>query len=258
MCWARQVCCHCCVAVCRGLPLRPAEPECSFYVRNGWCSFSDTCKFHHPELPDRHTAETWGSPTAAAGSDQRQEGVRPAADLSLQERGQKVHHSRPRTNVKPQQGPTYVAHPHMLQPMSPYGLAPPGMMMPYGYYHPAMSPHARMFPPVTAAMTYPMYHMRPYMSMPMAGPPVQLAQQMQQMTIYNPSSSSRSGSSSRHRPQQGYSSSSGRGGRSGHLRGGGVGDSSGARRRTAAAAAADDDEEGVSAAVDTTTARDTS
>lgn len=55
------LCCCCC---CRGLPLRPEEPDCAFYVRNGWCAFSDTCKFHHPDLPQasRRTA------TAAAAA----------------------------------------------------------------------------------------------------------------------------------------------------------------------------------------------
>jgi Zinc finger C-x8-C-x5-C-x3-H type (and similar) len=32
--------------------LRPEERECTFYVRHGWCAFSDTCKFNHPELQD--------------------------------------------------------------------------------------------------------------------------------------------------------------------------------------------------------------
>uniref|UniRef100_A0A7I4FK94 C3H1-type domain-containing protein n=1 Tax=Physcomitrium patens TaxID=3218 RepID=A0A7I4FK94_PHYPA len=32
-------------------PQRPGEPDCTFYIKTGECSFGATCKFHHP--PDR-------------------------------------------------------------------------------------------------------------------------------------------------------------------------------------------------------------
>ncbi|GBG60398.1 hypothetical protein CBR_g5575 [Chara braunii] len=31
-----------------GFPLRPGQPPCTFYVRNGDCKFGQTCKFDHP------------------------------------------------------------------------------------------------------------------------------------------------------------------------------------------------------------------
>jgi len=32
-----------------GYSLRPGEQECAFFVKTGTCSFTNTCKFHHPE-----------------------------------------------------------------------------------------------------------------------------------------------------------------------------------------------------------------
>ena len=32
-----------------GLPLRPREPVCAFYLRNRRCAYRQLCKFHHPE-----------------------------------------------------------------------------------------------------------------------------------------------------------------------------------------------------------------
>lgn len=35
----------------KGLPLRPGQPDCAFYVRTTACKFGATCRFNHPELP---------------------------------------------------------------------------------------------------------------------------------------------------------------------------------------------------------------
>ncbi|CAM8883966.1 unnamed protein product [Rhodiola kirilowii] len=32
-----------------GLPERPGEPDCPFYLKTGICKFGATCKFHHPK-----------------------------------------------------------------------------------------------------------------------------------------------------------------------------------------------------------------
>ncbi|KAJ4839989.1 hypothetical protein Tsubulata_030823 [Turnera subulata] len=40
-----------------GLPIRPGEKECPYYMRNGSCKYGSNCKFNHPD------------PTAAGGSD---------------------------------------------------------------------------------------------------------------------------------------------------------------------------------------------
>ncbi|CAN6303972.1 unnamed protein product [Urochloa humidicola] len=29
-------------------PERPGEPECSHYMKYGYCKFQNGCKFHHP------------------------------------------------------------------------------------------------------------------------------------------------------------------------------------------------------------------
>ena len=40
-----------------GYPVRPGQPDCSFYMKTGQCKFSSTCKYNHPHkglsgLPD--------------------------------------------------------------------------------------------------------------------------------------------------------------------------------------------------------------
>ncbi|KAG8069031.1 hypothetical protein GUJ93_ZPchr0005g14386 [Zizania palustris] len=40
-------------------PERPGEPECPFYMKNGFCKFGVECKFHHPKGP----TPSWWSPT---------------------------------------------------------------------------------------------------------------------------------------------------------------------------------------------------
>eukprot|EP00775_Hariotina_reticulata_P014484 gene14484-14604_t len=52
------------------------------------------------------------------------------------------------------------------------------MMMPMGYY-PTLPPGARLYPMMTSPMLHPVMHMRPVVSMAMAGPgpPVAAAQQ---------------------------------------------------------------------------------
>lgn len=231
----------------RGLPLRPSEPECSFYMRNGWCSFSETCKFHHPELPDRFqpAAAAWTSPTSAAGAKPQQRELSPSAVG-----GPNQHNSKQPYKHSKQQYGTYMGAAYM-QPLPPMHAGGPSVMVPYGYYHPAMSPDARMCTAVTAPMPYPVFHMRPFMNVPMVGPgppPYQLAQQMQDLSVAG--NSSRTGSSSsRSRGYQGANSSSnsgnsssstGRGGRSGGYRD--AGNSSGSSyssRKVAVAAAAE-------------------
>ena len=37
-----------------GLPVRPGEKECSFFMRNGMCQYGETCRWHHP--PERQSA----------------------------------------------------------------------------------------------------------------------------------------------------------------------------------------------------------
>ncbi|KAL2325275.1 hypothetical protein Fmac_024333 [Flemingia macrophylla] len=44
-----------------GYPLRPNEPECTYYLRTGECKFGNTCKFHHPQ-PSNMMLSLWGSP----------------------------------------------------------------------------------------------------------------------------------------------------------------------------------------------------
>ncbi|KAL3679423.1 hypothetical protein R1sor_022379 [Riccia sorocarpa] len=34
----------------KGLPLRPGEIECSFYIKTGGCKYGAACRFNHPEL----------------------------------------------------------------------------------------------------------------------------------------------------------------------------------------------------------------
>ncbi|KAJ6379621.1 hypothetical protein OIU76_016295 [Salix suchowensis] len=35
-------------------PVRPGEPDCSYYIRTGLCRFGATCRFNHP--PNRKLA----------------------------------------------------------------------------------------------------------------------------------------------------------------------------------------------------------
>lgn len=35
----------------KGLPVRPGETECSFYMKTGSCKFGSACRFDHPEKP---------------------------------------------------------------------------------------------------------------------------------------------------------------------------------------------------------------
>ncbi|KAK4479932.1 hypothetical protein RD792_012984 [Penstemon davidsonii] len=50
-------------------PLRPGEPECSFFLKTGDCKFKSTCKFHHPK--NRITkAKTKAKASSSALNDQ--------------------------------------------------------------------------------------------------------------------------------------------------------------------------------------------
>ncbi|WOK95753.1 zinc finger CCCH domain-containing protein 37 isoform X2 [Canna indica] len=33
----------------KGLPIRPGEPDCPFYLKTGSCKYSSTCRFNHPD-----------------------------------------------------------------------------------------------------------------------------------------------------------------------------------------------------------------
>ncbi|CAN6878909.1 unnamed protein product [Brassica oleracea] len=37
-----------------GLPERPGEPECAYYMKTGGCKFGSDCKFHHPRHRETH------------------------------------------------------------------------------------------------------------------------------------------------------------------------------------------------------------
>eukprot|EP00471_Norrisiella_sphaerica_P004966 CAMPEP_0184484076 /NCGR_PEP_ID=MMETSP0113_2-20130426/5780_1 /TAXON_ID=91329 /ORGANISM="Norrisiella sphaerica, Strain BC52" /LENGTH=87 /DNA_ID=CAMNT_0026864861 /DNA_START=812 /DNA_END=1075 /DNA_ORIENTATION=+ len=33
-----------------GYPMRPGQPQCTYYVKTGECKFGATCKWDHPEM----------------------------------------------------------------------------------------------------------------------------------------------------------------------------------------------------------------
>ena len=44
----------------RGYPIRSSEPDCTFWLRKGWCAFGVTCKYNHPDLPTPAAAQQAG------------------------------------------------------------------------------------------------------------------------------------------------------------------------------------------------------
>ncbi|KAK4493392.1 hypothetical protein RD792_017709, partial [Penstemon davidsonii] len=66
-------------------PLRPGEPECSFFLKTGDCKFKSTCKFHHPK--NRITkAKTKAKASSSALNDQGLP-LRPVSDIIAFEMG---------------------------------------------------------------------------------------------------------------------------------------------------------------------------
>ncbi|CAH8354210.1 unnamed protein product [Eruca vesicaria subsp. sativa] len=50
-----------------GLPERPGQPECAYYMKTGDCKFGHTCKFHHPRDRETHVSDVTDSHPSRPG-----------------------------------------------------------------------------------------------------------------------------------------------------------------------------------------------